>query len=132
MWVESGLSWLPFIMQRLDNEYMLRSSEAPALKRLPSEYMQEMFYSSQPMEVPNDLDVLEMTFKMIKAETQLCWCSDYPHWDMDLPSVIWDLPFLDEVAKRNILGENARKLLGMDVSDRYPSHPSQQQEGAKV
>ncbi|MDE0060380.1 MAG: amidohydrolase family protein, partial [Defluviicoccus sp.] len=90
--------------------------------KLPSEYMQDMYYSSQPMELPNDLDVLEMTFKMIKAETQLCWCSDYPHWDMDLPSVIYDLPFLDETAKRNILGENARKLFNLDVSGRFPDY----------
>jgi len=33
---ESGLAWLPFIMQRLDAEYMMRPSEAPLLKRLPS------------------------------------------------------------------------------------------------
>jgi predicted TIM-barrel fold metal-dependent hydrolase len=74
------------------------------------------------MEVPHDLDILEMTFKMIKAETQLCWCSDYPHWDMDLPSVIQDLPFLSDRAKKNILGENARRLLGVDVSERFPNY----------
>ena len=39
---------------------------------------------------------------------------------MELPSVIYDLPFLDEKAKRNILGENARKVYNIDVSDRYP------------
>jgi predicted TIM-barrel fold metal-dependent hydrolase len=83
--------------------------------------MREMYYSSQPLEVPDDLDVLEMTFKMIKAETQLLYASDYPHWDMDLPSQIYDLPFLDEKAKRNILGENARRLFNLDVSDRFPA-----------
>ncbi len=31
--------------------------------------------------------ILEATFKMINAETQLVWSSDYPHWDFDLPSV---------------------------------------------
>ncbi|HEY2758719.1 MAG TPA: amidohydrolase family protein, partial [Pseudolabrys sp.] len=30
IWIESGLAWVPFMMQRLDNEYMMRSSEAPA------------------------------------------------------------------------------------------------------
>ena len=44
---------------------------------------------------------------MINAETQLLYSSDYPHWDMDLPSTIYDLPFLSEQAKRNILGGNA-------------------------
>ena len=39
MWIESGLAWVPFLMQRLDSEYMMRSSEAPLLKRRPSEYI---------------------------------------------------------------------------------------------
>lgn len=57
---------------------------------------------------------------MINAETQLFYSSDYPHWDMDLPSVIYDLHFLSEKAKRNILGENARRLFHPDVSARFP------------
>jgi hypothetical protein len=38
---------------------------------------------------------------------------------MDLPSTIYDLPFLSQQAKKNILGENARKLFKLDylVSD---------------
>ena len=36
IWIESGLAWIPFLMQRLDNEYMMRTSECPSLKRLPS------------------------------------------------------------------------------------------------
>ena len=51
IWIESGLAWVPFLMQRLDHEYMLRPSEAPLLKKKPSEYMRDMYYSSQPMEI---------------------------------------------------------------------------------
>src|SRR4029079_13291494 len=114
MWIESGLTWAYCLMPRLDHSYMMRPSDCPQLKRKPSEYMQEMYYSSQPMEVPDDLSVLEATFKMIKAETQLVWSSDYPHWDFDLPSTIYDLPFLKETAKRNILGANASRLFNLD------------------
>jgi uncharacterized protein len=113
-WVESGLAWIPFLMQRLDNEWMMRSSEVPLLKRRPSDYMREMFYSSQPMEMVNNREALELTFKMINAETQLMYASDYPHWDMDLPSTIYDLPFLSEQAKRNILGGNAKRFLNLE------------------
>jgi predicted TIM-barrel fold metal-dependent hydrolase len=115
MWVESGLTWAYSLMQRLDHSYMMRTSDCPSLKRRPSEYMREMYYSTQPMEVPQDLSILEATFKMINAETQLVWSSDYPHWDFDLPSVIYDLPFLKEEAKRNILGANAARLFGLDT-----------------
>lgn len=114
VWIESGLAWVPFLMQRLDNEYMMRSSDAPLLKRKPSDYMREMFYTSQPMEMVDNREALELTFKMIKADSQLLYSSDYPHWDMDLPSTIHDLPFLDEPAKRAILGGNAQSLFNLE------------------
>jgi predicted TIM-barrel fold metal-dependent hydrolase len=114
VWIESGLAWVPFLMQRLDNEYMMRTSEAPLLKRKPSEYMRDMYYTTQPMEMVDNREALELTFKMINAETQLLYSSDYPHWDMDLPSTIYDLPFLSEQAKRNILGGNAQRLFRLE------------------
>jgi predicted TIM-barrel fold metal-dependent hydrolase len=114
LWIESGLAWIPFLMQRLDNEYMMRSSEVPLLKRKPSEYMREMYYSSQPMEMVDNRASLELTFNLINAETQLLYASDFPHWDMDLPSTIYDLPFLNEQAKRNILGGNAQRIFNLE------------------
>jgi predicted TIM-barrel fold metal-dependent hydrolase len=109
IWIESGLAWVPFLMQRLDHEYMMRPSEAPLLKKKPSDYMRDMFYSTQPMEI-QDMEALECTFRMINAETQLMYASDYPHWDFDLPSTIYDLPFLSEKAKHNILGGTAARI----------------------
>ena len=115
LWIESGLAWLPFMIQRLDNEYLMRSSECPQLKKLPGEYITDMYYTSQPMEIPRDMSLLESTFKCIKAESQLLYSSDYPHWDFDLPSTIYDLPFLKEKAKRDILGGNALKVFNIDI-----------------
>lgn len=114
IWIESGLAWLSFLMQRLDNEFLMRSSEAPLLQRRPSEYMREMYYSSQPMETV-DLQSLKETMRMMDAPSQLLFASDYPHWDFDLPSTIYDLPFLSEQAKRNILGLNAVKVFGPEA-----------------
>ena len=122
IWIESGLAWIPWLMQRLDNDYKMRTSDAPSLKRLPSEYMREMYYTTQPMEMPDRLDLLELTFDLINADTQLLWSSDYPHWDMDVPSVIYDLPFLSEKQKHRMLGGNAIDLFGLDVSDRFPGY----------
>ncbi|HUB94921.1 MAG TPA: amidohydrolase family protein [Stellaceae bacterium] len=114
VWVEAGLAWVPFVMQRLDNEYMMRSSEVPGLKHKPSDYMRKMYFSSQPMEGVDNREALEVTFKMMNAETQLMYSSDYPHWDMDLPSTIYDLPFVSEQGKRNILGGNAQRVFNLD------------------
>ena len=100
IWIESGLAWIPFMMQRLDNEFMMRTSDAPLLKRKPSDYMREMYFTSQPMEMVDNRKALEVTFEMINAPTQLLYSSDYPHWDMDLPSTIYDLPFIDMQAKQ--------------------------------
>jgi predicted TIM-barrel fold metal-dependent hydrolase len=112
IWVESGLAWLPYLMQRLDSEYMMRTSEAPLLKRKPSDYMKEMYYTSQPIEL-HHLKLVEATFEAINAETQLLYASDWPHWDFDTPSTIYDLPFLNEKQKRNILGGNAARLFNL-------------------
>jgi predicted TIM-barrel fold metal-dependent hydrolase len=56
------------------------------------------------------MSLLESTFKCIKAESQLLYSSDYPHWDFDLPSTIYDLPFVSEKGKHNILGGTAARL----------------------
>ncbi|MGH3585095.1 MAG: amidohydrolase family protein [Pseudonocardia sp.] len=120
MWVESGLAWIPFLMQRLDNEYLMRTSECPGLTRLPSEYMREMYFSTQPMERTASTEMMAASFDMINAENTLLYSSDYPHWDFDVPSVIHDLPFLSGQAKRNILGGNACKLFGLPDTKRAP------------
>jgi predicted TIM-barrel fold metal-dependent hydrolase len=112
IWIESGLAWVPFMMQRLDHEYQLRQSDAPLLTKMPSDYMREMFYTSQPLEV-TDFGLLESTFRAVDAEHSLLYSSDWPHWDFDVPGRIMSIPFLTEQAKRNILGENARKLFNL-------------------
>ena len=118
IWIESGLAWIPALMQRLDDQYLMRQSEAPLLTRMPSEYMREhCWYSSQPMERSN-MKALEVTLEMINAPTQLLYASDWPHFDFDTPGTIHDLPFLSETAKRNILGLNAARLFGLPETKR--------------
>jgi uncharacterized protein len=80
------------------------------LTKLPSEYIQDFYFTSQPLERPKNRRDLEWVFRAFNAETQLLYASDYPHWDFDTPSVIYDLPFLSKESKERILGGNARKL----------------------
>lgn len=109
LWMEGGLAWVLWVMQRIDSEYRMRSSEVPGLKKLPSHYMRDMYYTSQPLET-GDTQLLKATLKAMDAGDTVIYASNYPQSDMDVPSVIWDLDFLDEQEKRNILGETARKL----------------------
>lgn len=120
LWVESGLAWIPFLMQRLDNEYLMRTSECPLLTKMPSDYMREMYFSTQPMERTASMGMMRESFEMMNAENTLLYSSDYPHWDFDVPSVIYDLPFLAEEAKRKILGGNACELFGLPTEKRAP------------
>ncbi len=119
VWVESGLAWVPFLMQRLDHEVMMRQSEAPGLKKLPSDYMRDMYYSSQPLE-RSDMVLTKATFERMHAETQLMYASDWPHWDFDTPSTISTLPFLSDQGKRNILGLNAAKVFNIPLKRMRP------------
>lgn len=114
--IEGGLAWVPFLMQRLDHMAMMRSSEVPLLKRLPSEYMRDFYYSTQPLEATN-IRELGATLEFIGAYDKLMWASDWPHWDWDPPSRIWDLPFLDEAQRRAILGGNASELFRLDQKE---------------
>jgi predicted TIM-barrel fold metal-dependent hydrolase len=123
MWIESGLAWVTWLMQRLDHQYMMRTSEAPLLRRPPGDYMREMFYTCQPLETDYP-KAMEVTFDMINAKSQLLYASDWPHWDFDTPSVIWDLPFLTEQSKRNILGLNAARAFNLEVPARYLKPPA--------
>jgi len=129
LWMEGGLAWIPFIMQRLDSEYMMRTSEAPLLTKKPSDYMRDMYYSSQPIEIPAKVEFMQTTFDMIDAENRLLYSSDYPHWDFDLPSVIYDLPFLGEEEKRKILGGNAIELFNLEYP--VPGVPAKAEVGAR-
>ena len=113
IWMDSGISWVPWLMMRIDNEYRMRSSECPSLTRLPSEYMREMYYTSNPVEVPDRGDALAIAYRAIDAPNSLIYASNYPASDMDLPGAVAGLAILDEPDKRRILGETARRLFAL-------------------
>ena len=78
---ESGLAWLPFMMQRLDHEYLMRQSDAPRYRgKLPSEHAGHVLHvaadgTDEHETAPGDV-------RGHHAETQLLFASDWPHWDL--------------------------------------------------
>jgi predicted TIM-barrel fold metal-dependent hydrolase len=113
IFMEAGQAWVPFLIARLDNEYRQRSSEAPLLKRLPGEYIREMYFTTQPFERLDKAEHMRACIEMMAGETQLLYSSDYPHQDFDLPTAIADLGFLPERARHGILGGNALRLFDL-------------------
>ncbi|MDQ6773893.1 MAG: amidohydrolase [Candidatus Dormibacteraeota bacterium] len=125
IFMEAGQGWVPFLIARLDNEYRQRSSEAPLLKRLPSSYIRDMYFTTQPFERLDDAGHMAAIFEMMNGANRLLYSSDYPHQDFDLPAMIWDLPFLDELAKRRILGGNAMDLFHLPLPERMRPAPAE-------
>jgi hypothetical protein len=113
IFIEAGIAWLPFMIARFDNEYLMRSSEAPLLTKMPGDYIRDFYFSSQPLERIENQEWMRTFLEMTNAENRLLYSSDYPHQDFDLPSAIWDIKCLSEQARRNILGHNAAKLFGL-------------------
>jgi len=112
VFMESGVTYIPGLVSRLDEEYMKRSEEAPLLDKRPGEYITDFYFGTQPLEVSARPDLLELCFDMIGTDRML-YASDYPHWDFDSPSIITDLPMIDDEEKEAILHGNAEEVFGL-------------------
>jgi predicted TIM-barrel fold metal-dependent hydrolase len=88
---EYGISWLPYLMMRLDQNYELLRYESPWVKKLPSDYIREhVKVSTQPIEEsPDDENGVAKLLDTIDGmEDLLCFSSDYPHYSTDEPDFV--------------------------------------------
>jgi len=109
---EAGVSWVPFMMWRLDKEYNESRREVPFLEDRPSAYIKKMYFATQPIEEPENGKELVAMMRLFDGEDQVLFASDWPHHDFDHPRQVFDLPLPPE-AKRKIMGENALRLFGI-------------------
>ena len=73
-------------MCRLDRMYPALKAEVPYLSKKPSEYiLSNCYFSTQPIEEPDEHEHLLQMFEMLHAEKTVIFASDYPHWDFDNP-----------------------------------------------
>lgn len=111
---EAGISWVPFIINRLDKEYLERRREVPFLVNRPSHYIRKFYFGTQPVEEPESpMDLVTLT-KLYGGEDTTVFASDWPHHDFDHPIKVYQLPFSPEV-RRKILAENAMRLFKIDA-----------------
>lgn len=110
--LEGCCGWVPFLMDRMDEEFELRGHrEAPLLKAKPSEYMRSgrIYIGVESEEAP--IPYVIETF----GADKLLWASDYPHWDSPWPHGTQAFLTRDDIsdtAKRQILQENPQRFYG--------------------
>jgi predicted TIM-barrel fold metal-dependent hydrolase len=109
--LECGCGWVPYWMDRMDEEWEKRQAEAPLLKKKPSEYMKSgnWFYATEPEE-----STLPYCLEKV-GEDVILFASDYPHWDGGFPHMtrmVRERRDLTETQKENIMRNNAIRLYG--------------------
>jgi len=116
--VESGVGWIPFVIQSLDytmDEILSREQRA-RFKRTAKQMFMDQIYASYWFEGPNNVDNYISEFGV----DNLMFETDYPHPQCLYPQVrekvVETLGKYDLPTQRKVLFENAAKLYGIPVS----------------
>jgi predicted TIM-barrel fold metal-dependent hydrolase len=107
--LEGTVGWVPFLTERMDEEYEFRPHDAPLLAQQPSAYLKSgrVFFGAEP-----DEWMLPRVIEFLGTDQTILYASDYPHWDADFPHTTEKIAArtdLTDANKRNFLGENARR-----------------------
>ncbi len=110
--VESGVGWIPFILETLDYEMAENApQELAQLKKPPSEYFRSNLYATFWFE--NNRNKLPDLIEAV-GEDNILFETDFPHptcmYPSPLQTVADKMTTLPEGTRRKIMGENARKL----------------------
>ena len=110
--VESGVGWIPFILEALDYEMSENApQELSQMAKLPSEYFKSNLYATFWFE--NNRNKLPDLIEAV-GEDRILFETDFPHptclYPSPLQSVEAKMETLSAQARRKIFGENARKL----------------------
>ena len=109
LFVEYGFVWPIPVMLRMDRLWRGLRHEVPWVKKSPIDYVAEhVWFTTQPIEEPRDPRDLERLVQMVGVDN-LCFSTDYPHWDNDMP--MQSLRGLQAGDRDKIFRTNARNVL---------------------
>ena len=107
--LESGIGWVPWFTERLDQDFKRMPQDEQLKHGKPSDYLKSgnCFFSCDPDEpmIPWVADMM--------GEDTIIYASDYPHWDCRFPEsvrLIAENESIPERLKQKVLGENATRL----------------------
>ena len=82
--MESGVTWLPASMWRINKTWRGVRSEVPWLNKLPGDIIRaRVRLTMQPLDTPPDEAGLTAVLEQLGSEDMLLFASDYPHWQYD-------------------------------------------------
>ncbi len=82
--IESGVSWLPAFCWRFGKFWRGLRMEVPWVDRAPMDIVRDhVRLTLQPLDAPEDPDLLERLFEQLGSDKMLLFSSDYPHWRFD-------------------------------------------------
>ena len=108
--LESGFTWLPAHLWRMDKEWKHLRRLVPWVRRPPSEYVREYVrLGIQPLDAPPAASQLLEVVDQLGGDRMLLYTSDYPHLHAADPDSAL-LPHLTPSLQEMIRSENARAL----------------------
>lgn len=111
--LESGLGWLEYWLERMDEHFESMHHHVPWLKRKPSELFRAQCFISIEADEAHRMTRL----KELGLERCIFWGADYPHYDCTYPGAVRDLENnlapLDPALADSVRHVNAERFLGL-------------------
>lgn len=119
--LECGVGWVPWMMDRMDEEIERKGRFTQRLKKKPSDYVRSgnLFFTGEVEEA-----TLPYFAEHVRPDVIL-WASDYPHersvdeFSHDIPTLLEREDVSDEL-KRRIFWDNPCRLYGLDADGEQP------------
>lgn len=119
--LESGVTWLPSLLWRLDKNWKGLRREIPWVDRPPSEVVREhVRLSVQPFDGPTQPAQLRRVLEHLGSIDLLLFASDYPHWHHRDPETAL-LQHLSRHERATVLRGNALRIYDLGVDPVLPA-----------
>jgi predicted TIM-barrel fold metal-dependent hydrolase len=109
---ESGIGWLPYVLERLDDTYEERLADDLKLPLPPSAYFKRQMYATFQKDFHGVRAMAEI------APDNVMWGSDYPHrdgtWPFSRKAIEEQFRGIDETIQGKMLWGNARRVYRLD------------------
>jgi predicted TIM-barrel fold metal-dependent hydrolase len=110
--LESGVGWVPYFMERMEEHLEKRGRLTPECKHEPKEYVArgQLYVSCEPEEVSVPLAAETL------GDHFIMYASDYPHWDSDFPNSTKPMRARTDISdalRARIMGANAERFYNL-------------------